>query len=270
MENQIDLHEELESGKYLFKYARLNTNSLQTIINHTLYFSSPKALNDPLDSKFKIRINNPQNFTQKTKLNILNSRFELNDNIKYLTKNFGITNGDIEKQEKLFNAFFQHYQNVNAGVCCFSLTGDDNLMWSHYASEAKGLCFVFDKEQLRKSLLANIDRTRYRLMADPLKYRGVKTLDIKLLKDGTFVYSMNHLFSKTKHWKYEKEYRFVLERNRIDLFDFSSYFNPYLKFDKEVLKFVIVGEQIEKVHFEMLEKLLENSDVKIIGHTYNS
>ena len=66
-EEKVDYKEKLNSGKYIFKFFRFDINALQILANDTLYFSSSNKLNDPLDSRFKLKVINPNNFSKKQK-----------------------------------------------------------------------------------------------------------------------------------------------------------------------------------------------------------
>lgn len=252
----MDIEAEMKSGKYLFKFCRFNTNALQILINHTLFFCAPKYLNDPLDSQFNLKINNSKNFSEKTRKSILYSRFFLSEEIKYLIKDAGLDLGIESSHEKFFKEYFTQLQNDYHGICCFSQTHSENLLWTHYSDEAKGICFVFDKELLIAALKKNIDNNSYRLNHGPMTYRGVKKLETTIYKDGRLSWTLNHLFSKTKHWKYEKEYRIILTQLPRHTLDFEPVkFEPFLKIDETCLKFVIMGQRVSREHEKMLHNL---------------
>lgn len=264
----MNIKKELETGKYLFKYCSFNTNTLQIIINNHLHFAFPHKLNDPLDSKFKIKISNPQNFSNKTINEIKGSRIVLNDKISLLLKDVNLQLGDKEKQKELLFEYFSFIQNNFFGLCCFSKTYENNLMWSHYTNEAKGLCLVFDKALLLKSTEDYINNNHYHLINENVTYRGIKNLNVTLLKNGKIKYSLNHFFSKTKHWKYEEEYRMVLAQKTRTAFDFNPIlFYPFVKFDKNSLKYVIIGERMSSEHQSLIKNVL-NQEQKIFKHIF--
>lgn len=260
--NEFDL--ELESGKYLFKYCKFDVNALQIIINKTLYFSSPDKLNDPLDSQFDLKIKNPQHFSEETREIIRESTSDLSEEIRMLLRGLNPESDNLPSQEKLFKEYFTYIQNTFSGICCFSQTHSDNLLWTHYADQARGLCFVFDREKLHESFQKNLKGSNYRMMHDKISYNGVKKLDLRLFKGGEFDYTSAHLFSKTSHWKYEKEYRFVLEKYKKTLFKLTiERFNPFFDFDADCLKYVIAGQRIPYEHFLMLFRLIEDTKLKV-------
>ncbi|MBN2881807.1 DUF2971 domain-containing protein [Candidatus Woesearchaeota archaeon] len=269
----ITIHDiDLESGKYLFKFCCFNTNSLQILINNTLYFSSPQTLNDPLDSRFKVEINNPKNFSEETRKMIRESWF-YNDEISYKLKDANLLLADIDHQKSFFSFLIGYLQDVYSGICCFSQKIEDNLLWAHYADEARGLCFVFDKEKLFNSIAKNINRKLYLLRKDSIDYRGVGSANITLLENGEIEYTTKHLFSKTNHWSHEKEYRVICEiKEGNKFFPLAPVeFNRFKIFDEECLKYVVLGERMRREHAEMVMNICKSRSVEIevLQHTFN-
>lgn len=253
MEEEIDYDKEFETGKYLFKYCKFDVNALQIIINKKLYFCAPDKLNDPLDSSFDLEIENPENFSAKTREYIRHPGFPINERVKFLVRDVGLEMGEVDKQKELLKEYINDMQNRFIGICSFSTRAfDQNTMWSHYANEAKGVCLVFDKELLTKSLLDNRLRN-YRMLKERVDYDGIKLLRVKINEEGEAIGNVEHLFSKTKHWSGEEEYRIILELN--PEIDNSNVFDPFLKFDDDCLKYIIAGQRIEKGHLEILNQL---------------
>ena len=81
------------------------------------------------------------------------------------------------------------------GVCCFSLTHDEILLWTHYANNHKGICFEID---------ADIERSPD-VTLEVIKYRT----NIPWLKqDNNRLLSATEILStKIAKWKYEQEIR---------------------------------------------------------------
>lgn len=256
-QEKTELDIELNSGKYLFKYCKFDVNALQIIINKTLYFSAPDKLNDPLDSQFDLKIKNPNNFKRETKDIIRQSTYNLSREIHELLRDANCELGNVNSQKNLFNEYFTYMQNFYSGICCFSTKiNDQNLMWSHYANEGRGLCFAFDKEKLNHSLENNLEYG-YRLLPDrKVNYNGVKTLEVEITEDGELLYTFEHLFSKTKHWSMEDEYRIILEKYKSrPLNPCPNRFNPLLKFEDECLSTIIMGQRLQQEHRDIIHKL---------------
>lgn len=45
------------------------------------------------------------------------------------------------------------WQKESTGICCFSETPTNELMWAHYADEFRGICLAYDFSDLRGSLI---------------------------------------------------------------------------------------------------------------------
>jgi len=257
-QKKSEIDKELESGRYLFKYCKFDVNALQVIINKTLYFSAPDKLNDPLDSNFELEIENSENFSEKTRDYIKHSGFPINEKVKSMLRDYSLIQNNVDKQKELLMEYLYDLQNKYLGICSFSNKAiDQNLMWSHYTNEAKGLCLVFDREQLAQSLMNNKLRN-YRMYKGTVSYDGIKPLDVEINTEGELYSTFDHLFSKTKHWKGEEEYRIVLEKHETDGFN-PNIFDPLLKFDDNCLKVIITGQRMLKEHQKMLLQLKANN-----------
>jgi|GEM_PF-6634440 len=272
-QEKTEIDRELESGKYLFKYCKFDVNALQIIINKTLYFSTPEKLNDPLDSKFDLKIKKSDNFSQTTLDIVKYSGFSFREEFRELLVDVSsiITNHSIQKM--LFEEYFTYMQNTYVGICSFSTKiSSANLLWSHYADEAKGLCLVFDKEHLIQSLIKH-KSIGSKLFQDPVNYEGIKPIEVEINEDGSFNYTFDHLLSKTQHWAEEKEFRMIKKSYITGPSDFNfNRFYPFSKFDDLCLKFIITGQRIQKEHLNMLGQLQKEKvfEAELIQHAFDS
>ena len=93
----------------------------------------------------------------------------------------------------------------------------------------------------------------------------MEKLIIKLKKEPGYIYSQNHLFSKTEHWSYENEYRFLLTKkyNQGLKQDYPYDFYHKIPFNKESIHSIILGEKIEPENAEMIEKIIQNLNTDI-------
>jgi len=167
-----------QDKELLFKFMPLNLFSLQTIINNTLYFNKPDLLNDPLDCQFEIQISNLNNFSKKTVDFIKAKRSIWNQKLDSIFKNVMLYNNQ-ELQKEFLTEFCRFDFNENHGICSFSQSMNDNLLWSHYANKAKGICIVFNKSELVNSINNRLEKSYYKLNDDFVRYEGVKKLNFK-------------------------------------------------------------------------------------------
>ena len=169
----------------MYKFRELNKTTYEMLINHELWCASPESLNDPFDAQFD---------------------YEL------YGRRVSATCDEHAKQTAYqASRFFK-----NVGICAFCKEKSNQVMWSHYADEHKGLCIEFD---LRKILDQNPD-----LSVSNVTYQS-ELPESKLVKtfpptdSALYVSSVvdKSVFSKiltTKDvtWSYEQEIRIIKEK----------------------------------------------------------
>ncbi len=141
----------------IYKYCRCeNLSWIETILSKGLfYFCNWKNLNDPMEGYFK---------------------YHQSDHAE-------------SELEKIVNG------KDSLGVCCFSLVGDDMLMWTHYASNHKGVCVEVDTD-LGCSPQVSFEVIRYCSHIPLLRKR-----------DGSNRSAKELLSTKISLWQYEHEIR---------------------------------------------------------------
>lgn len=177
-----------------------------------LFLASPADFNDPYDcylpvdgttlsqvkrrniAKFAARLANPV----RVKLNPVKARLRIKD-LEFLE---AYARGDL--RDKLFKDIHSTY-----GICCFAsnrFSYRSILMWSHYASKHRGICFQFDIDRLDQNWIS----------LKPVQYRKYPPT-IKLgTPNEEQIYTV-----KSRRWDYEKEMRLVLKGKANSKFNFS-------------------------------------------------
>lgn len=118
------------------------------------------------------------------------------------------------------------------GVICLSEKNDDLLMWAHYGDSHRGICLEF--EVARSSIFSRAKPVKYATTFPVLN--GFTQSDDEL-RDGS-------VLSKSRHWRYEKEWRIVFKGIR-------SY-----PFPPELLTGVIFGCQASEETKTEVKRLL--------------
>jgi hypothetical protein len=153
-----------------------------------------------------------------TQKNALNDPFEMEPSInwwvdlflesRHPSKRFGNTKEEIKEfiasQPK--NSNWRHFGIdffKTKGIISFSATKDNILMWSHYANNHQGIVVEFDSlnDFFHKNFLSSTDSNEGKLK----KVTYEKTRLTNLKDDLNSPY-----FHKAKNWKYEREYRLLL------------------------------------------------------------
>lgn len=183
----------------LYKYERLDAQTLRNLKAQVLYFGSPRGFNDPYDCACTPNIKTPQPVEVEELRKEYLSRPDLSDRQRQDFTSLPT----IELAQTLVrvarNALQQETETFlnERGVTCFSETNDDLLMWSHYGGRYKGFCLEFDStiEPLTKAR-----KVRY-LPALP-------ELDVSSILIHRDFDPVLHLYcTKSDSWSYEREWR---------------------------------------------------------------
>lgn len=187
----------MSAPTHLYKYQRLTAHSLASLLNETVWLSSPAAFNDPFDcaitlSRDKLEESLEHAITEIAERNNI-SREQIENHDK-------IINQDQAAYEWLRNSLRTTMQKI--GVLCLSATPCEILMWSHYAQNHKGFCVEYDFSE----------GTHLRKLAHPVNYS--ETIPALSLANLPANAKNNFLdvciFTKAKQWEYEQEWRVIM------------------------------------------------------------
>lgn len=201
--------------------------SLSVIRQGTLKYSSPIAFNDPFDCRPDI-------------------------DLEALFKSI-LAIQPVSPLEVLQGANPQAYwdgdwlyqQYIPAfGVCCFSKTPNDILMWSHYASHHKGIVAAF--QEPTKVHISSED-IRLNLAATPVEYAHQKPL---ITRFDRYI-ERKLILTKALHWAYEKESRVVLVPPVYNRLKPEHGIHAY---QRSLLQSVIVGLECDAEHIKLIQK----------------
>jgi len=123
-----------EKPAFLYKYRSLTERDYSNIRTSSLYFSPPRAFNDPFDCAIKLQSSvyagePPEDY-------VSGSEAEDLEHIRHFTTS--IFANQIAQD---IDAFLDR-----CGVCCFASRPDNLLMWSHYADSYRGACLEFSTD----------------------------------------------------------------------------------------------------------------------------
>lgn len=243
--------EMLQDGLYrllknnIYRYRNFE-RGLEMINNQELFLSKPDDFNDPLDCYEGL-----VNFK-------MTKEFTREHITKYVAK-MGITTREqrrrIESQllkdpKSLKLEDFFKSQKQQFGVCCFSWSLKNIVLWGNYADNHKGLCLGFRN-------LKPVETGLYGIY--PVNYVSeINQYEFSSLEDNK--YWEHWLCTKYKDWKYEDEVRLI-----------SKTYNGKLKFPKEALTEIYLGlstsEELEKETISSLIKNNYSSNTKLFKMT---
>jgi hypothetical protein len=192
----------------------------------TIYFAHPRQLNDPFDCNLDIK---------KSIRNALPS----------------VGDGRVAKLENLLkkDSFFKDFQEKisEVGVCSFSLTLKQPLMWSHYANNNRGVCILYD---ISPDFLDNKDKiigvSKVSYEPNTLTNWFVNIDETILNVPSEFVVELAKvvLTAKAPPWDYEEEARII--RPNAGPFNIPREFIKQICFglqtppeDKELIKLIM-------------------------------
>ena len=212
---------------HLYKFRTINKRLIESLVSQSLYFAKPDTLNDPFDCRID--------------LIAAIERAELN------------ATGDRQKFLSSFlrvPEFFEVWKSAlnTVGVCAFSRTNGDVLLWSHYADGHRGVCLEYKfqggyllTDEFNLTAVGNVD-----YLAEPLT-EWLKSAPMNLDK---FVEELLHKYLKTKNpaWKHEQESRLI--RRPHGIFKFNTH--------SDFLSEVCFGLQTPKADIDLVTNLARN------------
>jgi hypothetical protein len=132
----------------------------------------------------------------------------------------------------------------NIGVTCFTEVIDEPLLWAHYAINYTGFGIEFNSKTFR----VNIGDTSRKHSLNPVLY-----FDQFVKVRNTDSFALEYLLSaKSSNWRYEKEWRLLLELNPKNQFDRIIFYEPI------AIKALYVGHRMFDEHqtvFNLIESI---------------
>lgn len=154
------------------------------------------------------------------------------------------------KERQPYNKVFRDVSK-KWGILCFSHIWTEQLLWAHYADKHRGVALGFEipnNNILKVDYASDEIRTKFDLSKDN-KENECRFLDLAKIK--------------FREWKYEKEYRLLLELDRC-VKDGSLYFHPFNEDLK--IKEVVLGCRFDhKTNRNKVKELATKIGVQVIA-----
>lgn len=233
-----------KSIKTVYRYRQINEKTLDTLAHDKVYFAHPASFNDPLDCKPTIESDSSNDDLRELLRILVTTRIERET--EHLLKKaklksekareFARKRASIEASRELsdieYNAndpeycditniqehllryqiekeILKHYER---GVCCFSSSYNNPVLWSHYGDQHRGICIVYDSDRLPKPIINLVDYGGERNIKTSLIFDAV----VKKSSTALEALEKSILLRKAKEWKYEKEWRMIGEIGESD------------------------------------------------------
>lgn len=242
----------------------------KSIQESKLFFSHPASFNDPLECTIPITIKNYDK-KQKEYAAYLES---------IISERVGSRNDESKRSKRIYEASEYGISLENCLVACFSKHGNNQLMWSHYADQHKGVCLCYEfpdtldefERQIEWSEQISSIKHTYglKVYGDSVAYRQKRpSLHISNTSFPVDKWSFDSdyaikdaIFTKPECWMYEQEWRLALiipwesEKRFAAGIDTSDY---YATLPQAWLKNVTFGLRFEKEYCEKIKSLFKDN-----------
>lgn len=216
-------------NKLFFKYRSLDNikdieGIIDSLIENKLAFSSPNNFNDPFDSAFWVRNKGTKEDWEEhlfwLDLDEETVRYVLTKELKKVGENIYVYSKNIDSTSKDYNKIVGKFIQILS----LSQINDNILMWSHYASNHKGICLCF-KAELKDDKLGFYLNSEF-LQLYEVKYQKKFPNPINMLEINMKNF-IDFLTTKYIDWKYEKEWRLLVqnteENNKLSFKKYNKY-----------------------------------------------
>lgn len=238
-------------SKSVYKYRSGDENTferdLASLERNTFYAPCSEKLNDPCET--------------------LVFRDHCDIQVGFINRIFNVgANVDIRRLNLAYYNLLSRKNKI--GIYALSQTYSDELLWAHYANSHYGFCIEYDLEKLLEVYSSK------KLYHFPMKYsRFPPQLSLSLAISGDLLKVIKNLSGvKSKRWKYEKEYRIVIDNSGYQFYDHKAlkaiYFGLRMSKDYKdevmrrlkgrALKFYQMKQATKSYHFEA--ELIDGGD----------
>ena len=152
--------------------------------------------------------------------------------------NEGIAIIDVQNEYQIMaNTYFQYDRQNSIGLCAFSETHRNPVMWSHYSDQHHGICIEFE--------------TDYFDLSDGLLKKVNYSNHVSTFPHNGSVDNREAFLNKTVEWAYEKEWRYI-----------SNIPDSALYFTELSIERVLLGARFDKSDLSWIKFWLEHYNPK--------
>lgn len=271
----------IEKDKYLYHYTSME-KACSILFNNELWFSNLCSTNDAFEQRVKISFSslkeNCKTALQSQEMakkiaDVRNYMENIRSRIQLLCFSRDtdfITFEDKKAFESLILSLPDEYQAINVIGRGFALP----RMWAQYASDNKGVCFIFNKSKI----ISKVKKLNHCFIAENVVYRPLynpyiltdyefDSLNehisteygdaIKTMINDQCPYLRYDLFSKLSDWSSENEFRIILTNN-------SGENTVKLKGIKNSIEGIVFGANTSPINAYLFKYLSEDFDVRKI------
>jgi len=222
------------SNYQFFKFRSINKHFIESLFKGSIFFASPKRLNDPFDCNIDI------------KKSIETAAVSLDEDKAIKLR-------ELLKNEELFKQLQTDINNL--GICSFSLELKEILLWSHYANDHKGLCILYEfpEDFLTDDKNKIFGAAGVSYEPESLTKWFTSIADSLPIDFEKFVFELAQTIvtAKSPCWSYEKEVRII-----------RSQCGPF-KIPKSFIKQICFGLQTSEEDVELVQEVIRHYTNKV-------
>ncbi len=227
----------------------------QTLSEFKLYASSAKHFNDPFDNALPFRYSDESFtldlFTQKyMRDHPLRKHLPYNELLMEATERYNYIKCYLDRNWRDNKDIINEMDHKFYGILSLTTKRDNLLMWSHYANYHQVFCIGFDTEPFM-TFIGN-QYQRFGCKIGPVDYQNEYPV-LEFMLDPDIKSSIQRCFCKNTCWKYEDEYRLVLN-NKPD---------HVIIYPKELVSEIYLGCKIKPDHRDEIKRFLSSSKLEL-------
>lgn len=240
----------------LYKYTSIDTANL-ILSTQTLKFSKPQDFNDPFDCDvslldFEIK----GNINEHVAIEIEKIKKQFSDIAEF---------HKLSSQKGFWEELYRKSQISkvqSSRICCFSLSNDIVLMWSHYSNKHAGVCLEFDNKIQKRFLGLNEEAD---ISEGVVGYSAHER--INYMEEDRLVGIYKLFFNKSESWSHENEYRLVLLNNKAEYQEFLPDFIKAIYFgvntsEEDIKKLISVCRNSNLYNLSFIKCIKDNLKIK--------
>lgn len=220
----------------VYKYREFSNTTIASLCYDQLFFANPATFNDPLDCKPTVKVDSSLEELRILLANLISQRVEasakaslkqvrlkgsnaLNHakklgeqsakselaNIAYMATvpDHDISATEAEVKSIRWDIQLELLNRYDRGICCFSASFNNPLLWSHYSGEHSGFCIGYDFDRIPRPQLHRVQYGGSREVSTSLIIKALVDEDT-----GSQALLDEHvLLRKAAPWVYEDEWR---------------------------------------------------------------
>jgi hypothetical protein len=229
----------MEQPEKVYRYRNFSELTIDSLCLDKQYFANPNSFNDPMDCRPTIESDSNNDELSAILSELIKKRVEAetifslssvkmtDEGSRNYAVNLGTNSANDELSRIAYHATNPDYEDdginreqaqnwlllceiqreilskYSKGVCCFSSTYDNSLLWSHYGDQHQGFCIGYGLDRNPKPELHKVIYDDNRVLHTSLIAKAILAKD----SDAQKQLDDKVLLRKATPWKYEDEWR---------------------------------------------------------------